>query len=348
MTKIHMETEQVFQLGARLTQQAHLIQERVDLLAQQVESAPWQGRSRDEFIMQFADCQQRLLQHGEQLYELRISLYKEVEQWLDAAAVFGGGNVSGGASGGSGWQSWRDTDLGRSERLVDQLLDFQNSETGKRLAEEAAAAGLLFVIMDGGKIIGYWGMPGGKEITIGWGEMNNAYGYFDGDHQIKLNEKLMGNDHVYEHTLIHEMQHAIDFHKPNVDIDKINYVDNLTSDQAGQMTADELEKAFSEKYTEYAKTEVNAHDMGYDFEGSDTGKILDHTDGQYTKEEFDFIINTRSYEENYEGYINRQLKEWFGEDTNYRADVWVDKDGRIQVDIDQSRPLLERVWDSIF
>lgn len=345
-----METEQIFQLGARLAQQAQLIQDRVNLLTQQVENSPWQGGSRDEFIMQFADCHQRLLQHGEQLYELRTSLYKEVEQWLDAAAVFGGGNVSGGVSGGTGWESWRvDGDLGRDERLVEQLLDFQNSEVGKRMAEEAAEAGLLFVIWEGGKIIARWGMPGGKEVRISWEKMKKSTGgYFNGRDQIKLNETMITDDFTYEQSLIHEMQHAIDYNKPNVNVEKINHVYRLTKEDASKLTVEQLEKEFADSTTERTKTEVNAFDICLENAGNDEGKVLDRSDGAFTKEEFDYVINERSYEQIYEDDINNKLKEWYGEDTNYVADVWVDGDGHIQVDIDQSRPWLERVWDQVF
>jgi len=343
MTKIHMETEQVEQLAACMTQQAQLMQESANLIFQQADGAAWKGGSRDEYMMQLADCRQRLVQYSQQMEDLRVALQAEKAQWIEAAAVFGGG-----ASGGSGWELWQIADTGRSTRLVKELLDFQNTDTGKRLATEAAQAGLLFIIVDGGKVIARWGALGGKEIEIQWGEMKGSRGYFDpGENKIKLNEEMLGNDHIYEHTLIHEMQHAIDINKPNIDNEKISFVDDLTVDQASRMSPDQLEKAFADKYTEYAKTEVNAHDIGYEHGGDSVGDVLDRSDGEYSKEEYDFIINKRSYEEIYEGYINDHLKKLYGEDTKYRADVWVDGNGKIQVDIDQSRPFLQRFIDNL-
>jgi len=232
--------------------------------------------------------------------------------------------------------------------LVKELFDFQNTNTGKRLAAEAAEAGLLFIIVDAGRVMARWGALGGKEIEIQWGEMKDSSGYFDPDeNKIKLYEEMLGNDHIYEHTLIHEMQHAIDFNKPNIDIEKIRFVCALNEEQASRMSPDQLEKAFADMFTEYAKTEVNAHDIGYEHAGNSLGDVLDRSDGVYSKEEYDFIINKRSYEESYEGYINDHLKQLFGENTKYRADVWVDGNGKIQVDIDKSRPFLQRFIDSL-
>lgn len=349
MAVIHMETENVRTLAKLLLEQSQTMSERVEGVVQQVEGAPWQGGSRDEFVSRCGESRQRFNQLSEQMQELHEALNREVAQWEEAASIFGGGvAANSGMSGLGAWESWKSNDLGRSERLVNQLLDFENSKTGKQLAEEAASVGMLFVIMDGGRILGSWGKPGGERIKIMWGDMDNAYGYFDGNDQIRLNyKKYKDNDHLYRHTLIHEMQHAIDFHKPNVDLEKIDKLNNLTQQQIDQMSPDELEKIFTDVYTEHAKTEVNAHDIGYAFEGSDIGKVLDRSDGVYTKEEFKFIINKRSYEENYEGYINEQLKEWFGDNTKYRADVWVDGEGKIHVDIDQSRPLIPRFIDSL-
>jgi hypothetical protein len=344
-----METEQVEQLASRMMQQSQMMQESANLIFHQMEGAPWQGGSKDEYLMQLADCRQRLLRYSQQMQDLQVALRAEEAQWIEAAAVFGSGVVAGGgASGGAGWQSWQIMDTGRSARLVKELLDFQNTETGKRLAREAAEAGLLFVIVDGGKVIARWGALGGKEIEIQWGEMEGSSGYFDPlENEIKLNQEMTGDDHIYGHTLIHEMQHAIDINKPNIDIEKINFVDNLTVDQASQMSPEQLEQAFADKYTEYTKTEVNAHDIGFEHEGNSVGDVLDRSDGMYTKEEFDFIINKRPYEETYESYINDRLKSLFGENTKYKADVWVDKNGQIQVDIDKSRPFIPRVIDSL-
>jgi len=91
MTKIHMETEQVEQLAACMTQQAKLMQERTNLIFQQADSAAWQGGSREEYMMQLADCRQRLVLYSQQMEDLHIALLAEKAQWIEAAAVFYGG-----------------------------------------------------------------------------------------------------------------------------------------------------------------------------------------------------------------------------------------------------------------
>lgn len=98
MAVIHMETETVRALAKRLLEQSQVIIERIEGVAQLVDSAPWQGGSREEFVNRLAESRLRFVQLGDRMQELHQSLNFEIDQWEEAASKFGSG--TGGRSGG--------------------------------------------------------------------------------------------------------------------------------------------------------------------------------------------------------------------------------------------------------
>lgn len=230
-------------------------------------------------------------------------------------------------------------DLVRYEKMVRQFEEFENSEIGRQLAADAYAAGLLFVVMDGNKVLAKWGDPNGKQIPISIGriedsegnEIENCLGGYSLDtEEIVINEKYLDEEDIYSDTLPHEMRHAIDH---TMFLDKSVLEKTITA----EMDVAQIEKIYADCYREVVITEINAHDVGYTQDNDYRRIFLNGEDGVYTKAEIDFIVYSRNYEEFFEDQINMNLKAVFGEDTAYRADVWVDMEGNIRVDIDQSR-----------
>jgi len=243
----------------------------------------------------------------------------------------------------------KELELGQSGKVVDQLKDFENSDVGRELAAAAFAAGLLFVVMDGDKVVARWGKEGGEPIPISFGrildeneeEIAASGGYNLETKDITLNEKYFDEDLLYSNTLPHEMQHAID-HGTILNQELINK--NINSD----MSISEIERFYADYYREVVITEINAHDVGFTNANSFLKHFVDRRDGIYTKSEIDFIVYRCDYESYFEDSINNDLKATFGKDTPYCADVWVDPLGNIKVDINQSRnSFLKSVDDKV-
>jgi hypothetical protein len=208
------------------------------------------------------------------------------------------------------------------------------------------------VIIENGKEVGWLGDPNGKKIPIKWedfkDEKEDWEGYYSsGNESIALNQNLKNKNSIYWNTLAHEMQHAIDFNSNNIDIKAVKRMNSLSTDSISNLSLNEVEKIFENGYMEKVKTEIHAHDRGYtmDISSSADDAILNAQDGVYTYKEVDFIINKRPYEALYEEEINNKLVEIYGEESNYKADVWVDKSGNIQIDI--KKPLVARIKEKL-
>lgn len=242
----------------------------------------------------------------------------------------------------SGFVNPKGEGKGNQQKIVKQLMAFKNSEVGRKLAADAFAAGLLFVVMDGDQVVDKWGKEGGVSIPIRIGDMGklNAYGVYDSEkNEITLNEDYVDDEALYSKTVPHEMQHAIDF---SINLDHQALSASINSD----MSVEQIEKLYADQLREVVKSEINAHDVGYQSSGNINDIFLNHEDGFYTKEEIDFIVYRRGYEEVYEDSINADLRKVFPENSDYSADVWVDELGQIHVDIDQSRnPILKKIDD---
>jgi hypothetical protein len=356
MTIIHMDTETVNALMFKMQEISYLMKEQSAGVARNCIAMDWSGASREEFILTTDSLIKNLIEKFTNLVELSVLLQKEIDQWVEGAKHF-----CGGLGPGSSWLAenahsvhdnvWLlNTD---GSRLSNTFVYFTQCDAGQKLIRDATDAGLMFVIIENGKEVGWLGDPNGQRIPIEWNTFDNAYGrYMDtsGNEHIELNTAYAQNEHLYAHTVAHEMQHAIDFNTDNLDRAAIDAFQNLNSESAATMSVDEIETIMENGLTEYVKSEVNSHDLGYEIdpEISIYENRLDASDGVYTKKEFDFVINTRDYETLYEDGINEFLQETFGADTSYQADVWVDRNGNLQVDIDQSRPFVPRIIDEVF
>lgn len=262
-------------------------------------------------------------------------------------------------------------DAGKSTRLIDTLMDFENSPAGREMIQAAFAAGLLFIVKDSnGEVLAKWGKQDSRsEIEVSIGAINekiegpyNILGLYQHDtKKITLNEEHIGEEQLYSNVLIHEMQHAVD---DRFSISEImsslkramvygilelpEFVEALVNhdNHLGSKKIDELEAEFAQKITTNVKSEVNAYDIGYSMEGgsaeAEFGSLLDRNDGIYTKEEYEFIIYKRNYNLVYENQLNDLLKKDYSDGHEYEAIVKVDEIGAIQVVIlPKSRLLAE-------
>ena len=245
------------------------------------------------------------------------------------------------------------------QAYVDELNNFMNTPEGRELAEAAMLAGLLFVMKDDkGNVIAQWGKTGGKPIPIEFEKLGiySASGQYDpSQKKITINESVMKKKHTIKHTLIHEMQHAVDH--------RLSKSDEAYSKQTSEeevevffnelkdVPIEELEEGFSIWITDEINNEVTAHDIGYDYEGGiqadRNGKKLDRFDGIYTKEEYEFILYSRPYEAKCEGDLNGYLDKIYGEDNPYKADVWVDENGKIRVDIVETGSWTSKLMEGV-
>lgn len=340
MTIIHMDTEQVRMLAdkMRITKGILEFGWRDQFVASR--NLDWDGNSRDEFVEQVRFGGRTLYGILDKVIELIDRLEKEIIEWEEIAASFGikysakkfGENVC--------------LDLEVNSRVANTLLLFTTLPEGRDLINDAVAAGIMFVVIKDGVEVGWLGMPGGKRIPIRWESMEGATGFYDpnsDDERIGLNLDMQNDMHVYLHTLGHEMQHAIDFNSGQLNHNAIALMDGLSSDTVKDMSIGEVETVLENGLEEYVKSEINAHGRGYSIKPDpDYGdKIIN--DGNYTKQEKEFIIETRNYEEHYEQSLNQWLIETYGQDTKYRADVWVNIFGNVRVDLNQGISLIPQI-----
>ncbi len=360
MTIIHMETEATRQLASRLEEKANQLLDFGDALAANCYKMDWQGKSRDEFLDNTLTVKKQLSELGELLDALASRLRQEIAQWELADAQFADGQ-----SLGAMWLNQNHLQFvdhvwlthENISKLANTFALFTTSSEGRDLIAQAYAAGLFFVIIENGQEVGWLGDPNGKRIPINWNELEGAYGQYiptPGNEQIEMNTNHADGMHVYWNTLAHEMQHAIDFNTDALDMQAISKMNDLFTTTPAEtvqtMPVNDIEAILEQGLTEYVKSEVNAHDRGHRIDPTKNyfEDRLDASDGIYTREEFNYVINTRGYEKNYEQHINTWLQEVYGPDTAYRADVWVDMQGNLRVDIDQTRPLISRIIETVF
>jgi|GEM_PF-2377057 uncharacterized protein YukE len=209
MTKIHMETEQVEQLATRMTQQSQTMQESANLIFRQLEGASWQGGSRDEYMMQLADCRQRLIQYGEKMQALQAALRAEEAQWLEAAAVFGSGTPGQASIISDAFQGFWGSIVSPF-----RTMDFRSAWKNASLEERKKMA-IAFQTF----IIGSYGIPVSLEVIdiedpIG----KDAQGYYDpvtGVVTIDIDNLMSNNPLEVLNTVAHETRHSVQHYLVN-------------------------------------------------------------------------------------------------------------------------------------
>ncbi|MCB2160539.1 WXG100 family type VII secretion target [bacterium] len=94
MSILHMETDVVRQVSAKLKEMSDLLQSQADAVYSRVESIDWRGGSRDEFVSEIAQIRSALVSYAEICDVLRVRLEAEIVQWEETAAKFDGGGSS--------------------------------------------------------------------------------------------------------------------------------------------------------------------------------------------------------------------------------------------------------------
>lgn len=233
-----------------------------------------------------------------------------------------------------------------------EIRYFKKSKTGREIEKKAKQHGVLFVLYDEkGNITEKIGDENSKTIVpISWVteekdprmKGNNGF-YSPSENAIFLNSGLFGEAGTIMRTLIHEMQHAIDFNSA----DKLEFLTETNKVLAqcrppdNPLTNNELaiiQKEYEKKIEFYVDSEIKAHDIGYEHGGSIAETVngfkLNRHDGVNTISEKKFILETRRYAINsYERWINENLEKTFPNGPKYSSKVYVNDQGKIIVKI---------------
>ena len=240
------------------------------------------------------------------------------------------------------------TDEEADNLVLIELKKFSDHNAGKEMIEAAIKAGVLFVFVNHkGETVYSIGdaETARKTIPISFKDTEGCEGYFsDLNKTITLNKNSNNNYRLYKHAIIHEMQHAIDcrysegdnFFSENANPNESNYVKgNFSSLTSEDKVA--IEVYYSNEVHKRLKTEVNAHDIGYEYEGGFYeklyGKILDRSDGIYSKNEFNIILYPRLYRRQYINEYEQQLKAAFNDGSDYSIKIRLLENGQPKVSI---------------
>ena len=248
------------------------------------------------------------------------------------------------------------------DKLSKELADFRNTETGRELIEGATAAGILIVLLDSkGNIIESIGDPNSTtQIPVSWvspsedKRMKGCNGFYDPESDgVFLNADKRNNDHIYEHTLYHEIKHAVYNHTgdPPEHFTGINQIlsnERTTQQPLSDSEIKTIEKEVEEWLSRRVNDEIEAHDIGYEHQGGTNeekyGVMLDRTDGVDTKGEREFILEKRGYGSDYEEYFEEIINSRFPNGPKYSLNLHVDANGQIQVELKKKKKILGLVW----
>lgn len=250
--------------------------------------------------------------------------------------------------------------FGKSKKLTEQeamdklsreLADFRNTDTGRELIDGAIAAGILIVLLDSeGKLIESIGDPNSTtRVPVSWvspnedKRMKGCNGFYDPESDgVFLNADKRNNDHIYEHTLYHEIKHAVNDHKgdPPEQFTESNIIlaNKITNQQSlSDSEIKTIEQETEEWLSRRVNDEIEAHDIGYEHQGGTNeekyGVKLDRTDGVDTKGEREFILDQRGYGSIYEEDVEESINSSFPNGPKYSVDITVDAEGQIQVEL---------------
>jgi hypothetical protein len=350
MTIIHMDTDLVRNFISNIRAKSKDLEFGWRDLFVATSQLNWEGHSRDEMVDEMRYGGRKFYEVLEKMNELADALGREVDEWENKAQKFAlrlGPTNEWLNKNANEWGENVWIDSSEDTRLTQTFAWFSTTEEGRRLIAAAISAGLMFVIMKDGVAVGWLGAPGGKVIPINWETMEGASGYYSpdiDDPRIGLNERMKDDSHIFQHTLAHEMTHAIDLNTENLNQQALNDFNNLDGETVKGMPIENVESIMEKGLEEYVKTEINAHGIGYEMDpGFELGDLLINNDGEYSYSEKAFILNVRGYEEHYEDSLNQWLKEVFGDNTKYRANVWLDVTGKVRVDLDQGVSLIPQI-----
>lgn len=242
------------------------------------------------------------------------------------------------------------------KKIQKELEAFRLTEEGREMLEEAKKAGILFVIYDkaGNEKTSFGDEKSHKKIVpISlydfrlYGAGMDHYGglYSPSERSIYINENSLLTILYVGGTVIHEMQHAINhqrsvgdaFYLPDAPVNQKEEA------KVADMPLSDIERELAASVKSWLEDEVIAYDLQYDVSKNITvrssAKILDRSDGVFTKEEYEFVLVTQDYQRYYEEFINENLKKFFPNGPDYASDVWITEDGEVGVTITERKPV---------
>lgn len=244
--------------------------------------------------------------------------------------------------------------------IAKEMRYFKKTKTGREIVEKAKKHGVLFVLYDeDGKVIEKIGDEKSKIlIPISWvtvekdSRMEGNIGFYSpSDKAIFLNSALVGRAGTIMETLIHEMQHGIDFNRADIpefmtETDKLFEQSRPPDTPLTNEEITIIENEFAEAFEYYVDSEIKAHSLGYehggDIEGTIYGLKLNRHDGINTITEKKFILETRQYAINsYEKWVNSFLDKTFQSGPKYTSKVYLNNQGKIIVKITKTNPVVE-------
>ncbi len=239
------------------------------------------------------------------------------------------------------------------QETAEEMRRFKRTITGREMIKKANESNIAFVLLDdkGNELERIGRYDATNVIPIKWVSVNddedmkgNAGFYRPSDNTVYLNEDYRGWTGIAVGTLIHEMQHAIDFNGSPKPVFLPESASMLANERSSEQTLSSaeialLEKEYANMWEFYVDSEIKAHDIGYIHGGNlkETFRgifTLDRSDGVNTRSEKLFILETRHYAINsYEKFMNDDLIKMFPNGPKYSSKVYLDDEGNIKVKI---------------
>ena len=227
---IHMDTEIVTKLSSSINQCANTIDERSRAIRTTVESASWEGDSRDDLVYRTANQLTNLSNLKLQLEGLSLQLQREIDQWVQVdrnsiTDYLSNNNLplSGlGLAFGIAPNSLRISQylIGfMLNKEINEIFDyFEGSQAGKAFQKEVENANIRFEYMDEEGNVHFFGDQNGEIVSISWVSASDlregsSGGYNNGPPPtIEILDTLKsGSAYQLRETIAHEMQHAHKF-----------------------------------------------------------------------------------------------------------------------------------------
>ena len=359
MTVIHMETEQVMALAEKMKTSASLILQSWGEVMQRCYGMDWQGASRDELLQESFTRQKQINALAEQLDALSLALKGEVAQWEDKDKHFSNINSIGEQNlitslMTNPFRDFRNSIIDLAgflfgDKTLEDKFDFLNKdEIAGSFRKEVEESNLQFQLLDAeGNIINSFGADDGNVVTVRWADYeegsNLGGGYDPGPPPtITINDELKTlSEYELRQVLTHEMQHAIDYQTGQSDINTRNYPFETIANSDWQTYNNielqnndwsSLEVDLEKSCYERVKTEIHAHDRGYEFDPKTyAGENMLNLDQNYTPDECKFVLNDRDYA----SYYEKNIRDEFAA-KGLQADVvvyWDNTSNQIRVDI---------------
>lgn len=338
---IHMETEQVRQMAQWLYQNSVSTDEIIQSLRGSLQNLNWDGNNRYQFEAELLQITSQIDALNEQCNQLSKVVLQEVEQWEEAAAHFGAGELGYGQVGIRNpgvWETirgWFINIFNPPPRKIYTLSEGSNAMQDEPIAQDLLAFAveqkITFVIEETGERLGYQGddgtvVPIRQGDSIGGGNFDPKSGAITIDPETL---KYVKSPQHLAALLTHEMQHAIDAklypyepQGPLSDDEWENFFNQPPEKQG------DCEDWFEREITKSIDTEVRAYARSDAIEKN----TQYHDDGVQTQDERQWVLDHKLDSQDYEAYYESTLaKSYPGKE----FDVWIDESGNVQVDIKQ-------------